>query len=502
MKRKSILTALSLIFAGVVFGGVLVSGFGWVRPNYADVHIGSDTPPVSRVSPEAMAFNDAFINVADKVTPSIVQIEVVSTVKNQYSDFMDQIPFFKGMPKDDVQKGGGSGVIISDDGYILTNNHVVKDSKKITVYMHNKKKYNATVVGTDPTTDLAVIKIDATDLPEAFLGDSDKLKVGQWVMAIGNPLSLSSTVTAGIVSAIGRNLNLINDGSSNGIENYVQTDAAINPGNSGGALVDLNGAVVGINSAIATNGMTQSYIGYGFAIPINLAKAVAKDLIAHGKITRGYIGVNISAVDQQTAKAMGFKDAKGVLVQGVVEGGAGEKAGIQEKDIIVKVDSKEVDEPNELQSYVATKRAGDQVKITLLRDGKQMEKFVTLKEQAKGGNTLDNLLNSDNDNSGDTASKNEISFGNIGLTVENLDNDELKALNVKNGVGIKQVERFSIAEGQNLGAGMVILQADNEKIKVVNDLKKVIDKKKGEAVLLKISYKGVTRFIGLEIPNK
>lgn len=505
MKRKSILAALSLIFAGVVFGGVLVSGFGWVRPNYADIRIGSDTPPLSKVSPEAMAFNDTFINVAEKVTPSIVQIEVISTVKNPYQDFFDQLPFFRGNPGDNSpneQKGGGSGVIISDDGYIITNNHVVKDAKKVMVYIGEKKKYDATVIGTDPSTDIAVIKIDASGLSEAYLGDSDKLKVGQWVMAIGNPLSLSSTVTAGIISAKGRNLNLIS-GEAGSIENYIQTDAAINPGNSGGALVDLNGAVIGINSAIATNGYSQSYIGYGFAIPINLAKAVAKDLIAHGKITRGYIGVNINSVDQQTAKALGLKEAKGVLIQGLVEGGAGAKAGLEVEDVIIKVDAKEVDEPNELQTYIATKRAGDQVKVTLIRDRKEIEKYVTLKEKDNDGLESDKSISKRLTVPKDKMSKDEAEFNNIGLTVENLTSDDLKAIKAKNGVLIKKVERFSIAEDQGLRQGFIIVQADRQKIETVDDLEKIIEKKKGDAVLLKVADKaGTTRIVGLEIPKK
>ncbi len=509
MKRKGFLAALSLIFAGVVFGGVLVSGFGWVRPNYADIQIGSPNPPVSKVSPDAMAFNDAFINVADKVTPSIVQIEVISKVRNPYHDFFDQFPFFHNSPNDDnsgynEMRGGGSGVIISDDGYIITNNHVVKDAKKITVYLVNKKKYDATIVGTDPTTDIAVIKIDASGLDEAYLGNSDNIKVGQWVMAIGNPLALTSTVTAGIISAEGRNLNMMSsDGTNNSIENYIQTDAAINPGNSGGALVDLNGAVIGINAAIATNGMTQSYIGYGFAIPINLAKAVAKDLIAHGKITRGYIGVNISALDEQTATAMGLKNANGVLVQDIVAGGAGEKAGLKEGDVIIKIDSKEVDQPNELQTYIATKRAGDQIKVTFIRDGKEMEKYVTLKPREDEGTSLDKVLPKKSNTAGEKVSNDQVDFNSIGMTVENLSEDELKALNVKNGVVIKQVDRYSIAEDQGLGTGLVIIQADRKQITNVDELKKIVDSKKGGAVLLKVADKtGRTRIVGLSVPNK
>jgi len=300
MKMKGVLSAVILLFIGILFGAILVSGFGLVRPGFADVELGADNPPVS-LDADASSFGQAFIETAEKVNPAIVQITVVSDRGNDpHGDFFF-FPF-KDLPKE--QKGSGSGILISDDGYIITNNHVVENANKVTVGLYDKRRFDATVIGTDPLTDLAVIKIDAENLPLAYLGDSDELKVGQWVMAIGNPLSLASTVTAGIVSAIGRGqLGLIRD--SYGVENFIQTDAAINPGNSGGALVDLSGAVVGVNSAIATSG-TGTYIGYGFAIPINLAKAVAKDLIAHGKVSRGYIGVNISEVDDAIAKSLGM----------------------------------------------------------------------------------------------------------------------------------------------------------------------------------------------------
>ena len=289
---------------------------------------------------------------AEKVTPTIVQVSVVSEKENPHTDFFF-FPF-KDMPKE--QRGSGSGIIISDDGYIVTNNHVVEKATKVTIGMFDKRTFEAKVVGTDPLTDLAVIKIDAKNLPAAYLGNSDDLKVGQWVMAIGNPLALSSTVTAGIVSAIGRGqLGLIKD--SYGVENFIQTDAAINPGNSGGALVDLSGAVIGVNSAIAA-GNTGTYIGYGFAIPINLVKSVAKDLIAHGKISRGYIGVNIGEVDDAMAKSLGLDKPKGIIVQGLVDGGAASKADIKEGDVILKVDGREVNQPNQLQGYIASKSAG------------------------------------------------------------------------------------------------------------------------------------------------
>jgi len=331
MKTKRLMGAFALVFAGILFGALLVSGFGLVRPGLADIHLGANNPPVN-LDADATSFSKAFIETASKVTPTIVQITVVAEAQNPHDDFFF-FPF-KDLPQE--EKGTGSGIIISDDGYILTNNHVVENSNKVTVGLSDKRSFEAKVIGTDPLTDLAVIKINANNLPVAYLGDSDNLKVGQWVMAIGNPLSLSSTVTAGIVSAIGRgSLGLIKN--SYGVEDFIQTDAAINPGNSGGALVDLSGAVIGVNSAIAA-GRTGTYIGYGFAIPINLAKSVAKDLIANGKVSRGYIGVNIGEVDNAMAKALGLSKPEGVIVQGLVKDGAASNADIKACYVILKVD--------------------------------------------------------------------------------------------------------------------------------------------------------------------
>ncbi|MEJ2614034.1 MAG: trypsin-like peptidase domain-containing protein, partial [Ignavibacteriaceae bacterium] len=320
MKTKGLIGALALIVIGIIFGALLVSGFGLVRPSLADINLGASQPPVN-LDADATSFSKAFIEVAQKVTPAIVQINVISEAKdNPHQDFFF-FPF-KDMPQE--ERGSGSGIIISKDGYIVTNNHVVENATSVKVGLFDKRVFDAKVIGTDPLTDLAVIKIDADNLPTAYLGDSDNLKVGQWVMAIGNPLSLASTVTAGIVSAMGRGkLGLIKN--SYGVEDFIQTDAAINPGNSGGALVDLSGAVIGVNSAIAA-GRTGTYIGYGFAIPINLVKSVAKDLIAHGKVSRGYIGVNIGDIDFTTAKSLGLDKPMGVLIQGVLPDGAAAKA--------------------------------------------------------------------------------------------------------------------------------------------------------------------------------
>lgn len=497
MRRKNLIGTLSLVFIGVVFGAVLVSGFGWVRPSMAEVKIGADRPPVEQLNADAAAFNNAFVQVAEKVTPSIVQITVVTTVKNKVPDgFQFFFPFKDNVPQE--QQGGGSGIIISDDGYILTNNHVVENANQVTVTLHDKREFDATVVGTDPTTDLAVIKINAKNLPAAYLGNSDNIKVGQWVMAIGNPLSLTSTVTAGIISATSRKIGMSSDSYS--VENYIQTDAVINPGNSGGALVDLSGSVVGINSAIATNGFSQTYIGYGFAIPINLAKTVANELITTGKVSRGYIGVSISEVDAATAKAVGLNEPKGVLIQQVVKDGAAAKEDIKEGDIILKVDDQNVNQPNELQSYVATKRAGSTVKLTIFRDGKEIERDVTLK--AKDGKESQVVNASEKELKGKDVDIKDVTLDNVGMTVRNMSGDELKKYDTKNGVMVTDVKNYGRAFNQRIVEGYVIVAVDRQKVETVSELKNEFEKKKGQAVLLKIKDKqGNSALIGLDIPR-
>jgi serine protease Do len=496
MKNKKVLSIAVLAAAGIIFCAVLVSGFGLVKPSYANFQLGASHPPVS-LDADANSFSKAFIEVAEKVTPTIVQITVVSERKDDpQSDFFF-FPF-KDLPKE--QKGSGSGIIISDDGYIVTNNHVVENATKIEVNLYDKRNFSGKVVGRDPLTDLAVIKIDAKGLPVAYLGDSDGLKVGQWVMAIGNPLSLTSTVTAGIVSAIGRSkLGLIKD--TYGVENFIQTDAVINPGNSGGALVDLSGAVVGINSAIACSG-TGTYIGYGFAIPINLAKSVAKDLIEHGKVSRGYIGINIGDVDADLAKSLGLDKPKGVIVQGLVKDGAAAKADIKEMDVILKVDGREVDAPNELQSMIASKSAGTVVTLTIWRDGKEMERKVTLK--ARDNDEKTELASNDEEKDSEKDSKSStLAFDEIGLTVSNMTSADKKSYNVEAGVKITDVKPYSKADDKSLAPNFVIVEAGKKKIKNVHDLKKAIDEKRGSAVLLKVQdIKGNSRYIAVDVPKK
>lgn len=498
MKYKNIIGTISLVVIGFVFGALLVTGFGWVVPSSADVKIGADEAPAASMVMNAKDFSDAFVQVAEKVTPSIVQIRVVTTVDRKLDDgFHFFFPFRDDLPKE--QQGGGSGIIITADGYILTNNHVVENAKSVTVTTNDREEYDAEVIGTDPLTDLAVIKINASDLPLAHIGNSDDVKVGQWVMAIGNPLSFASTVTAGIVSAMGRDLNIITD--SYGVENFIQTDAAINPGNSGGGLVDLNGSVIGINTAIATDGITSRYIGYGFAIPINLARSVAEDLIKHGKVRRGYIGVQITKVDAATAKAVGLDKPRGIMVQGVVDDGAAAKANVKPGDIILEIDGRELFLENELQSYVAGLSAGTTVKLVIFRDGKKIETKVTLK--ARDDSDSVELAGKDVDKPKNKKDENkEVKIEKIGVTVRTLKSDEFGNYKVENGILISEVVPYSKSFNQGLFKGLVITEVNKKKINSVSDFENIVNENKGKAILIKvIDNKGTTRFVGLEIPE-
>jgi len=316
--------------------------------------------------PDARTLNRLFKAVAEKVTPAVVYIQVTmggdDGDKNWFHRFDKR--FREPAPRQSV----GSGVIVSPQGYIVTNNHVVENATTISVTLSDKRQYDATIVGVDPNTDLAVIKIKTDALVTAIaIGDSDTIDVGEWVLAIGNPFRLTSTVTAGIVSALGRQVNIIEDNF--GIEDFIQTDAAINPGNSGGALVNLSGELVGISTAIATE--TGSYEGYGFAVPVDLVERVARDLIAYGEVKRGYLGVSIGQVDARLAKKLGMAHIHGVYLNEVLHGGAAYKAGLRKEDVVLAIDHRPVDAPNTLQSYVARHRPGDRLDVEVLREGRR-----------------------------------------------------------------------------------------------------------------------------------
>jgi serine protease Do len=496
MTKKPLIAGGTLLLIALVFSAVLIANFSNLKTLVAGSQIEFKTqPPVQNSNTSLKGLNDAFVEIAKAVTPSVVYIEVTTEAKSNFHD--KDFEFFFGPDfKFDLppQQGSGSGVIISSDGYIITNNHVVKDAKEngIKVVLMDKREFKAKLIGTDPNTDIAVIKIDASDLSVASIGNSDDLHVGQWVLAIGNPLGLNNTVTAGIISALGRNINI--SGDSYSINNFIQTDAVINPGNSGGALVDINGMVIGINAAIkTTNGFYQ---GYGFAIPINIAKNVAAELIKSGKIERGYIGIQIKDVDTKEAKGLGLDKPKGVLVQNVIKGGAGDEAGLQSGDVILSVDGKEVNAANELQTIVGSKHPGDEVKLLIYRDGKTFEKVVKLKPRSDSqSSSLNNEKQKDN-----TEFKAK-TFEKIGFSVVDI-NDEIKRnYDVSNGVYVKDVANFSEAFTRGLRAGYVIIEADKKKIESVSDLESIISKKdKGDILVVKaVTPSKEIRLIAIEI---
>jgi serine protease Do len=512
MKRTA-LTSLVLLTAGIIFGAVLVSNFstgvdlGFARGG-SNVTIGEQSQVVNQ-SAGMKALNENFVSVAKAVTPSVVAITVTSSGKksdrSMPRDFWHFFgPDFKA-PESQPEQGSGSGVIITADGYIATNNHVVEgaDADGIEVTLNDKVRAKAKLIGTDPTTDLAVVKIEGKNLKVAALGNSDQVQVGEWVLAIGNPLGLTSTVTAGIVSAIGRNINIIRDQNNLGIEDFIQTDAAINPGNSGGALVNMSGEVIGINSAIATT--NARYQGYGFAVPVNILKTVAADIIKDGKVRRGYIGVQITAVDQTMADAIGLKDAKGVIVQGLVKGGAGEAAGVKEGDVILAVDGRDVAAANELQSYVATHHAGDQVTLKIFRDGKTISLNVTLKPRENEKTLVKNEESGsdDKEESGAADTPKVVSFDALGLSFRSLTTEEKKDLEVEHGVLVTDVKTYGEAFNRFITKNSVITEADRKPVDSAAGFKKVLDSHKpGESVLLRVKTQQANSFIALQIPKK
>ena len=373
---------ISLVFAGIVGGAITLGGYFLIKekPIANEASYSQYVKPVNNVNARpGMNFNVPFdfAEAAATAMPAVVHIAAKESAqaakeKNSKTDpwskffgddsFLEN-PFFNfNLPK----QGSGSGVIYTQDGYIVTNNHVVEFADEIEVTTFDNKKYTARIVGTYPDGDLAVLKVEAKGLPTLRIANSDEAKIGEWVLAVGNPLELNSTVTAGIISAKGRNINIIRGKSA--VESFIQTDAAVNPGNSGGALVDANGRLLGINTAIATQ--TGFFEGYSFAIPVNLALKIVDDIIKNGNYERGYLGINIADLDNETAKELGLNIYQGVHVESLVDGGAGQYAGILPDDVIIEVNNKAVKATPDLLEIVGGAKVGETVTLTVNRRGK------------------------------------------------------------------------------------------------------------------------------------
>ncbi len=362
--------------------------------------------------------------------------------------------------------GDGSGVIISADGYIVTNNHVVNGADDLEVTLHDNRSYKATVIGIDPTTDLAVIKIKETGLSHLAFADSDKVRVGEWVLAVGNPFNLNSTVTAGIVSAKGRNINILQEQYA--VESFIQTDAAINPGNSGGALVNLQGGLIGINTAIASP--TGAYSGYGFAVPANIVSKVVNDLIEFGSVQRGFLGITIRTVDANLAREKDLKVVKGVYVEQLMENSAAGKAGVKQGDVVVAIDGQAVNSSSELQELVARRRPGDQLSLKVNRNGAEKNFTVTLNNR-KGSTEL--IAKASND---------EI-LNLLGIEVESISASTARKLDVPGGVRVTALRSGKIRNHTQMREGFIITKVDGKPLKTVDDFVQALAGKKGGVLL-------------------
>jgi Do/DeqQ family serine protease len=379
--------------------------------------------------------------------------------------------------------GSGSGVIVSSQGYIVTNNHVIENANEIEVILNDNSKYTAKLIGADPSTDIAVLKIEGDNFQPIALGNSDDLRIGEWVLAVGNPFNLTSTVTAGIVSAKARNINLLSDRTNPNvvpIESFIQTDAAVNPGNSGGALVNTRGELVGINTAIASQ--TGSYAGYSFAVPVNLVQKVMRDLIDYGIVQRGYLGVQITDINQELKEKNKLPNTKGVFVSKVVADGSADKAGMKDGEVILKIGSKEVNSVAELQEEIGKRRPGDKVNLTVrTKDGDEEIKELVLR-------------NSDGDTK--LVSKEEISKNfALGATFSPLSSKELKELNISYGVKITSLNAGKL-KSIGLQPGMIILKLNNEAIESVEQLTAKLNGQNRGVLLEVMSESGKRDYFG------
>ncbi len=447
------------------------------------LHMSAFALPPDSLETRRMVYAD-FRQAASMSTPAVVHIKTYSDepVKQPAGSLEDFFRDYYGNndrgyrgfeDKDSRLLASGSGVIISRDGLIITNNHIVENSKIIEVVLNDKRSFHASLIGADVATDIALIRIGADDLVPIRYGDSDSVSVGDWVMAVGNPFNLTSTVTAGIVSAKGRNLNILGGNSQMAIESFIQTDAAVNPGNSGGALVDLNGCLVGINTAIASP--TGAYAGYSFAVPVNLVKKVVFDLQTYRKVQRGLLGVLIRDLNAELAKEKGLNNLNGVYVQDVNDNSAAYMAGIKSGDIITSVNGVRVNTPAQLQEVVALFRPGDSIQIEIRR--------------ANGARKTSAVLRSANGTTMMIPYGRDILENSIGASVGDLEKDELKKLKLSAGVKVMELRsgKFADAGMQN---GFIITHVDKKVIKTVDELISALEEVNEKGMMVEGFYPG------------
>ena len=503
--RRAGLAAM-LIGCGILVGVLLTTGLEWTPPSLSQLsgerHLTGAQGEVPEELKAADQMSKAFVKVAQMVNPSVVTVAAEKVVRpaaargRNQQQLPENHPFreffgdeffdrFWNTPDDGMRSQGlGSGVIVSEDGYILTNNHVVSDAQELKIGFMDDRELDATVIGADPESDVALIKVDAKDLPAVRFGDSDQLQVGEWVVAIGSPFSenLAHTVTAGIVSAKGRtNVNIVD------FEDFIQTDAAINPGNSGGALVNLRGELVGINTAIATR--SGFYQGVGFAIPVNMARKVMDDLLNRGKVVRGWLGVQIQSVDDDLATGLGLDAKRGVVIADLTPGGPAERSGMKHGDVVLEFNGTAVKDPDHLQSLVAAQDPGKPASLKVRRDKKDMtvkvdlgERPTNAREAFRPGGESEPESDSDEGESAPAGLE-------LGIQVAPLNDARARELGYEDdeGVVVEDVARGGPAATKNIRAGDLIKEVNRRSVKSVNDFRRAVsDLKPGETALLLI----------------
>jgi serine protease Do len=512
MSKRIFSRATLGVVAVIAFAGGLIfaSGFNLTPFGYAQQQRAS-TAPVP--APAALAeTGNAFVAIAERVTPAVVSIQTEKDAPKRSVNPHKNVPpgmeeFFRQFDpnqRQGPQEGSGSGFIVSPDGYILTNNHVVADADKVTVALLDKRVFKAKVIGRDPSTDVAVIKIEGNDFPVLSLGDDAKERVGEWVLAIGNPLGLDFTVTAGIISAKGRGKELrgLYGNNQYAIIDYIQTDAAINPGNSGGPLVNIRGEVIGINSAIASQ--TGFYSGYGFAIPITLAKTVMSDIIQYGRVRRAILGVSIQDLRPEDAQAAGLKEIRGVLVGGSTPGqdSPAAKAGIEAGDVIVAIDGQPIERVAQLQRLIRSDKPGDVVEVTVMRFGTKKSFKVKLTEAPP---PEDQVASAPREN--DSASE-PTSYDKLGISVEVLSTEKASRAEIpenQRGLAVMDVDATGPAYRQLApGADVIVkvLSPSARVIRTVTDLNEALTKVRDGEVVSLLVYNAdlkATRVVNLRV---
>ena len=487
----AVISILALLLLGL-FAFLLVPQIGRSIPVASKVPLKIDSAP----APVSLAdFKNGYSSIIDPALPAVVNISSTKLVKQQNDSqgFSFDDPFFQhffgdqfgnqqAAPQTEREYSLGSGVIVNPDGYLLTNNHVISGASDIEVFTQNKKKYKAKLVGTDPRTDIAVLKIDATQLPSLTLGDSSRLKVGDVVFAIGDPFSVGETATMGIVSATGRALN----GTIEQYEDFIQTDAAINPGNSGGALLDMHGDLIGINTAIVTGGSGGNQ-GIGFAIPIDMARNVMEQIVNHGKVVRGHLGVAVQGVDADMAKAFGLSQGGGALVAEVTPGSPAAKAGIERGDIILDLNGQPVNTPEDLSVHVAELAPGSVVHLKVSRDGQTRDVDITLDELSERAST--------------STGSESVTKALQGVQVQNLTSSIAHDLGIPAttpGVVVTSVDPSSAAAAADLERGDIIQEVNRKPVRNVAEYNEALSGSHDQSVLLLVKRGSATRFVVIE----